>query len=326
MLELAGKIINTESLNSDNDNNTIFTYSSDDKVTVTNNQNQTFSTEVSVTDKSTVGLISNKSITVVKSHVEDITDLLVIQEVNENKNSTAYINKNFDGSFFYIQIYSDNEIKNKEKFQKENGLSIITYHQCAKDLKIYYDFDKDIIIGKIDWDPKLSAKRNFADVSIIYYNPDTGKEIKEEIYREICNNKTLDIKYSLKDIPIDEKEYLLYYNKTFNIYDADSPFYLSRCTPLKNETSKGDISMNTRLVSIYKNLTLSCGSYCTFEKIEDNYINCKCKDLKKGEAKGFLRDLDVSPYSVLNLGIVTCYGVLREVFIFLKFFLAQFTR
>lgn len=281
-------------------------------------KNKTFSTEVSNLDKSQQGLINQKSIVVLKAQVEEMTKILINNAIKNNYAST--INSDYKGNYFFIQIYEDSEQQRiiNEKTQKENNLSIIILDQCALDLKKYYDLQKDILIGKIDWDPKLSAKRNFGDVTLKYYNPNNGEEITEDTYKDICSNRTLIIKYPLNNIPIDNFEYEKYINKTFNIYDAQSDFYNSRCTPLRNDTSKGDITMNRRLDFIYRNLTLSCGDFCKFTKLEDNYIHCKCRDLEKQKNKAFIRDLGLSPYSVLNLGIIACAGVItlvKEIFL-----------
>jgi hypothetical protein len=214
----------------------------------------------------------------------------------------------YKGDHFTIQIYNDTNSAESENKQKEKGLTIIENDQCSIDLKKYYNFTDNVIIGKIDWDPKMQSKRNFGDISIKYYNPYTLEELPADT---ICNGKSVIVKYPTQ-VKIDRDEYEKYINQSFNIYDSNSSFYSDICTPLKNISSSGDINVNRRMESIYKNLTLSCGSKCDFIEIdEDNYTVCNCVDIRKSQA--FIDNVVLAPIKLFNLEIIKCYRAVKMV-------------
>lgn len=81
---------------------------------------------------------------------------------------------------------------------------------------------------------------------------------------------------------------------------------------MKNDSSNGDITVNNRIRSIYKNITLSCGDNCLFVEIDkDNYTVCKCVDINK--SKAFIDNILFAPFSIFNLDIVKCYYVITPV-------------
>jgi hypothetical protein len=245
--------------------------------------------------------LKEKEVQTVKNQVSQVSDLIA---KTKNKDEDIL----YQGDHFTIQIYNNDNSEDSQKKQKEKGLTIIDNDQCSIDLKKYYNFSDNVIIGKIDWDPKMESRRNFGDISLKYYNPYTLEELPAE---EICKGKKVTIKYPTS-VKIDKEEYEKYINQSFNIYDSNSSFYNDICTPLKNTTSSGDINVNKRMETIYKNLSLSCGQKCDFVEIdEDNYTVCNCVDIK--QSKAFIDNVVLAPLKLFNLEIIKCYYAVKAV-------------
>jgi len=293
ILSLTDNILTTKNITTD----TSISYK--DNIVTVKGANETFSTKVNSDDTSKEGLLKEKEVITVKKQVSQVTDLIA-----KTKNKEEDII--YKGEHFTVQIYNNSNQQETEKKQKEKGLSVISFDKCSTDLKKYYNFTDDVIIGKIDWDPKMESKRNFGDVSLKYYNPYTLEELPA---KEICKDKSVTIKYPTV-AKIDKEEYDKYINQSFNIYDSNSSFYTDICTPLKNTTSDGDININRRIESIYKNLSLSCGSNCLFAEIDkDNYTVCNCVNFD--ESKAFIDKVVFAPFA--NLGIIKCFDAVKQV-------------
>ena len=297
-----------------NDKNTSIILGKDNNIIVKEG-NKTFTTKIAPKDMSTEGLIPIEKVEKIKSQISQVSNLLVVSSSNKNITNIIYSSKHFT-----IQIFNGTEsfeVKNKNSNKKRNknrrllqdsGLSKIENDKCAIELKNYYKFEKDVLIGKIDFDPKLTSKRNFGDVSLKYYNPYNGTELPDDV---ICKDRSITIKHPLRDVPIDINEYQKYSNLSFNIYDKNSEFYSSRCKPLKNDSSSGDITLNQRRKEVYKNLSLSCGK-CLFVDIDDNDSTvCKCLNVTDGKA--FIENVIFDTASDYNIEIIICYHHLNYV-------------
>jgi hypothetical protein len=104
---------------------------------------------------------------------------------------------------------------------------------------------------------------------------------------------------------------------SFNIYDSKSDFYSTRCKPLGNDTSEGDITINQRRKEIYKNLSLSCGK-CSLIEIDDfDNTVCHCKNTTGGI--GFIENMIFEKASLYNLDIVLCVDSFISVNIYIIF-------
>jgi len=297
IISQAEQILNKNNLTSDS---TIANIYLDNKTVIVETSNQTITNQVKTNDFSKEGLVPKEVIEEIKSKVDFVSDLIVSTAINSKSNLDVFYSTNT----FTVQIYDTSSTFNqKSDLQIKNGLSIIDFDQCAMDLKVYYNFTSDVIIGKIDYNPKLESRSSFGDVRIKYYSPVNGTELP---FENICKNTSLIVKFPLKEIPIDKKEYEKYISDGFNIYDSQSEFYSSRCMPLMNSTSEGDVTISERIEKIYKNISISCGDKCLFNEIDaNNYTVCNC--MKKGDTKAFVEKIVFSGYSLYNIDIITCY-------------------
>jgi len=184
-------------------------------------------------------------------------------------------------------------------------------------LKKFFNFTSEVLISKIDYKPKLESKAFIADTSIRFYSPVTGESLP---FEKICYNNKINMRFQIKDIKIDKEDYAKYITDGFNIYDSNSQFYNSRCLPLVNNTSEGDITINDRLQKIYKNVSFSCGNKCLFTEIDvNNYTVCNC--VPSGNSTAMIEKITFSTFSQYNFEIIVCYQIITMViFIFTYFF------
>jgi hypothetical protein len=159
----------------------------EDKNIIIKKENETFTTKVNKIDFDQDGLIRLDKVIKFKTQVFDATNLLA-QSTNSNK--TVYSLKHFTIQFLNkidTNIAKSNRTTIRSIFEidkdaeKIKSLSKIENDKCSIELKNYYKFEKDVLIGKIDFDPKLTAKRNFGDVVLKYYYPYNGTEFPYEL-------------------------------------------------------------------------------------------------------------------------------------------------
>ncbi len=246
-----------------------------------------------------------------KQGIELVTDKLIQIAILKNKNNTnLVVNKDS----FTVQIFNNSQTsKEGNDYQVQNKLSIVNFDNCALELKKYYNFTKDVLVGKIDYDPKLESRASIGDIGLKYYSPDTGEALP---FEKICNNTKMEIRFPIKNVEIDKKAYSEFISNGFNIYDSNSEFYNSRCKPLVNTTSEGDITLNERMEKLYKNISFSCGDKCLFNEIDtNNYTVCDC--IATTSSKAVLEKIVFSKTGLYNLDIVVCYKNITLVRIFL---------
>lgn len=281
--------------------NALISFSKANNSVIIQTKNATLTNKVNSTDVSKEGLVQKEILTQIKSLVDKVTNLIVESSVTSNKTNQNIF---YPTETFTVQIYNNSQTFNeKNNLQIKNGLSIVEFDSCALELKKFYNFTSDVLIAKIDYDPKLVAKASIGDVVIKYYSPLTGELLP---FENICKNNTFKIKFPIKDIEIDKDEYEKFISDGFNIYDSNSDFYSSRCRPLVNKTSEGDITIGERIENIYKNISFSCGDKCLFNEIDvNNYTVCDC--IKTANSKAFVEKIVFSKLSLYNIDIITCY-------------------
>ncbi len=293
--------------------------------------NKTLSNNVKSGDLSKEGLVPSEKLKAIKNIVNSLTALRIEETVKNKKNNNYY--KNSSGYYgtdsFTIQIFDYDEANNqnnsslfKEEMVKEfnnlqvkKKLSQFDFDKCSLELKKYYNFTSSVLISKIDYDPKLLSRSCIGDANIAYYSPVTGELLP---FEKICNKTRLNIKFPIVDIEIDKQDYDRYKLQGFNIYDSNSKFYSSRCFPLENETSHGDITLNERHQNIYKNISMTCGDKCFFNEIDlNNYTVCDCE--QSNSTQLFLEKVVFDTYSSFNFDIITCIENITPVFNMLKY-------
>ena len=91
-----------------------------------------------------------------------------------------------------------------------------------------------------------------------------------------CNNKRIDIHYSLKDNATDKINLInSFKEKGINILDINDDFFNDVCIPYSE--SGDDLTLNDRIQEIYKNYTF-CEKNCEIKEIDydDMMITCNC--------------------------------------------------
>jgi len=279
--------------------------------------NETLTNQVSSIETSKEGLVPIEVISQIKKLVESITSLIVeslVSKITNTVNNTkSYPNIMYTTDTFTVQVFNNSQTSlDNNNLQIKKGLSIIDFLQCSLKLEIYYNFTSNVLISKIDYEPKLESKASIGDTSMNYYSPVTGKPLP---FETICSNGTIEYRFPIKGIEIDKEEYNKYISDGFNIYDAKSEFYSSRCKPLVNSTSGGDITIKDRYDLIYKKISFSCGDKCWFPEIDvNNYTVCKCDSFWNLSA--FLENITYKALAQFNFDIVVCYKSINLVILF----------
>jgi len=297
--------------------------------------NGTLSNKVEPGDLSKEGLVPPEKLEVIKKKIESVTALIIEDIVKTNKFNKHTLDDNnsidyYNTDTFTVQTINYNKANQgrnnrhlQEQIDKEfndiqikKKISQVDFNQCSLELKKYYNFSSSVLISKIDYDPKLTSRSSIGDASIAYYSPVTGEPLP---FEKICSGNRLNIKFPILDIKIEKEDYDKYKKDGFNIYDSKSKFYFSRCAPLINLTSEGDITINERIENIYKNLSISCGEKCLFNEIDfNNYSVCDC--IQKNNTKAFIEKVLFDTYSTFNFDIITCLENFTLVFNILKNF------
>jgi len=269
------------------------------------------SNKVNALDTSKEGLVPKDVINVIKQNVDIVTNILIESSINKNKSNPEIF---YETNTFTVQIENTSlSLDSNINRQIKKGLSLIDVGKCANSLRSYYNFKQDVIIQKIDYNPKLESKSGIGDVSIKFYSPIDGSTLN---FEEICVQDNYLIKFPLKDTPINKDLYEHYILDNFNPYDSKSEFYNNRCKPLVNTTSGGDITINERIQRIYQNFSISCGGDCLFSEIEINnfYTVCKCR--KKDNPRAFVESVVFSNYTLFNIDIIVCIENISRVKLF----------
>lgn len=265
------------------------------------------SNKVDPLDTSKEGLVPKDVIKEIKENVDLVTNLLIESSVNNNNTNPQIF---YETNTFTVQIYntylsSDSNIN----IQIKKGLSLIDFNDCAKNLKSFYNLTQEVIIKKVDYNPKLESRNNIGDISYKFYSPVDGSELS---YKNACDQDPIVIKIPLKETPISKDLIEEYKEQNFNPYDSKG--YTNRCLQLINSTSGGDITVSDRIERIYQNFTISCGDNCLLIEIEtnNNYTVCNCTSTSNPIA--FLEKVLLGNSSLFNIEIFKCYENISKVF------------
>ena len=133
----------------------------------------------------------------------------------------------------------------------------------------------------------------------------------------LCNNKSIDIHYSLKDNTTDKINLInSFKEKGINILDINDDFFNDVCIPYSE--SGHDLTLNDRIQEIYKNYTF-CEKNCELKEIDydDMMITCNCTIKNNVNVKDLNFDLSERNNETKNMNykIIKClnsFGSIKD--------------
>jgi len=171
----------------------------------------------------------------------------------------------------------------------------------------YISGNDSVGVTKIDFNPSLIYPQQeetqlSSTISFNLYTSDC-----KEVNLDLCSNLTsqIDIAVSGNLTSLNLSQYS---NSSYgNLFDPNNPYYNDRCQPIRLNDTKASI-LGKR--SGFPNLTISCGSGCTFVGINSTtgYIKCNCNIGNNQPDIGYEvlnKFLDV--ITGINILIITCY-------------------
>jgi len=188
---------------------------------------------------------------------------------------------------------------------------MLDYSSCENYLKQlgYISSNDSIGATKIDYNPSTiypqqSDIQASSTISFSLFTSDCKK-----VDLDLCKNLTTKIDIAISG-NLTSLNLSQYDNSSYgNLFDPNNPYYNDRCLPIKLNDTKASI-LGRR--NGFPNLTISCGSGCTFGGINSttNYLRCICNMRQNQPDFGYeviSKFLDV--ISGINLLIITCYQI-----------------
>ena len=191
-----------------------------------------------------------------------------------NFNIINQMAKTFAKEFLYTnnhvsQFIAENNLitfyKNKSclsEFHLNN--SIIDFNECLTIINENYYISSPLIaiIDKI-------GKYNYPFTKYAFFNPFTG----EKLDTSICNNSSVKVRKNISSI-YKKDEYDWIVNQNIDIYDINSSFYSSTCSPFQSNNSR-DVIFKDRILLFYPNISL-CEDSCEYNGTNYTTLTTNC--------------------------------------------------
>lgn len=255
-------------------------------------------------------VLNTRQIELLKENIIYTTSIIILTQNLDNDIS-------YYTEYFTVQIFKNSIDAINDYYSIENKLPLVDVSACEAAIRDYYgwDFDTDIPISKINWNPELFSSDGFGDVSYLFYDPFNGENINSE---QICKDIEVLVKIPTDPEKINITLYNEYKEKSIDILDSTNPFFTSRCIPFTNTTSNSDVTLADRRDLIYQNQSITCSIGCKYEGLDENqYAICNCYNTN--ETNAIIKNAFFSSLSESNIDIFICFRTAFNIVILFLF-------
>jgi hypothetical protein len=274
-------------------------------------------TNITSTKTASKNLLSNENLIALKD--------MKVQSSQLTEKSISLINLNQTGPIISSNMLYSSQIYNPtvnnetiDQTMEEKGLPKLDISDCVYLMAKYYNISHEDIVVTSEWvDAELSQytvdnPQNTFQFKL--YNSITN----EKLDLSICYNTGITIKFPPQDISENELGfYKSMKEQGIDIFNPNDPGYTDRCTPVVDNSTGMDTTINYRRQN-YLKFSIQCsGLNCTYQGIDDdNYTNCNCIGLDN-DSTSFIekKDTKLDPLKDSNFDIVFCSQAIFNVII-----------